>query len=226
MAKFKEKIKAQQLRKKGESIKDIAKKLKISKGTVSIWCRDIELTKVQKKRLEDKMIKAGHRGRIKAARIQREKHLKKVKKLNKEGKRQIDKISKRDLLIAGVALYWGEGDKKDNGARFGNSDPQMIKFMLKWFEKVLGINKNQVKLYIGINRIHKGRIEKVEKYWSKITNIHRKQFGKTVLIKAKNKKIYENFNNHYGTLSIRLKKSSTLKYQIDGMLETMRKYVK
>lgn len=44
MAKFKEKIKARELRHRGESIKDIARKLKVSKGSVSRWCRDIELT--------------------------------------------------------------------------------------------------------------------------------------------------------------------------------------
>jgi transcriptional regulator with XRE-family HTH domain len=226
MAKFKEKIKARELRRKGESMKEIAKKLKVSKGTVSIWCRDIKLTKKQAKRLKEKMIKAGHKGRIKGAKIQRERHLRKVKELKKQGIERVNKLNKRDLLIAGIALYWGEGDRKDNMIRFGNSDPQMIKFMLNWFEKNWKVGKDRIKLHIGINEIHKGRLEEVEKYWSKVTNIPRNQFGKTVLIKAKNKKNYKNFNNHYGTISIRLRKSSTLKYQMDGMIESMRNYIK
>ena len=47
MARFKEKNKALLLRKKGESINDIAKKIKVSKSIVSRWCRDIKLTSEQ-----------------------------------------------------------------------------------------------------------------------------------------------------------------------------------
>lgn len=47
MAKSKEKNKALKLRQQGESIKKIAKKLKIAKSTISLWCRDIELTPEQ-----------------------------------------------------------------------------------------------------------------------------------------------------------------------------------
>ncbi len=226
MAKFKEKIKAQELRRNGESIKEIAKKLKVSKSTVSIWCRDIQLTKRQIAKLDERKIKGSYKGRLKGARVQREKYLKKVEELNKIGAKQINKLSKRDLLIAGVALYWGEGDKKDNMVRLGNSDPQMVKFMINWFEEIWGFKKNQIKLHIGINQIHKKRLKKVENYWSKTTGIPKSQFGKTVLIKAKNKKVYKNFNNHYGTISVRLLKSSTFKYQMDGMIEKMRNYVK
>lgn len=226
MAKFKEKIKAQKLRRKGQSIKEITKKLKVSKGTVSIWCRDIQLTKKQIARLDARQIKGGYKGRLKGARIQRERYLKKVKELKKQGIKQINRLNKRDLLIAGIALYWGEGDRKGNMIGLGNSDPKMIKFMLNWFEKIWKIDKDRIKLHIGINQIHKKRLEEVEKYWSKITCIPRIQFGKTVLIKAKNKKVYKNFNTHYGTLSIRLRKSSTFKYQMDGMLGALARHIK
>ena len=52
MAKSKEKLHARQLRKKGLSIKNIAQKLSVSPGSVSIWCSDIVLTKDQIKKAE------------------------------------------------------------------------------------------------------------------------------------------------------------------------------
>lgn len=226
MAKFKEKIKAHKLRKQGWSIKEIAKKLKISKGTVSIWCRDIKLTKKQRLELEQKMIEGGHRGRLKGVETLKKRYLERVELFKKEGAKQIGRITKRDLFIAGIGLYWGEGDKKDNNIRIGNSDPKMIKFILYWLKEVWDINNDRIKLHIGINYIHKKRLEKVKKYWAKVTGISENQFGKIVLIKAKNKKVYDNFNNHYGTLSIRVRKSSSLKYQMDGMLELIRHFIK
>jgi len=47
MAKFKQKIKAIELRKKGESIGEISDTIGVSKSIVSLWCRDIALTKQQ-----------------------------------------------------------------------------------------------------------------------------------------------------------------------------------
>lgn len=47
MAKVKEKQQVLLLRRKGESIKDIAKKLYVSKGSVSLWCQEIVLTPKQ-----------------------------------------------------------------------------------------------------------------------------------------------------------------------------------
>lgn len=219
MAKSREKNKALKLRQKGESIKDIAKRLKIAKSTVSLWCRDIKLTPLQIQRLHDKMIKGSYKGRMIGARMQYERRLKKMKEWEEIGAEQIGKLSNRDLLIAGIALYWGEGTRKRRVVRFSNSDPEMIKFMIRFFRKIWKINKKRFTGSLGINKIHKNRIEEVESYWSKITKIPREQFIKTTLIKAKNKKNYENFSIHYGTFTIRIRKSAELYYEIMGLLK-------
>lgn len=59
MAKVKERNKAIALRKQGQSIKDIARLLGVSKGSVSLWCQDILLTAKQKEVLNNKQIVAG-----------------------------------------------------------------------------------------------------------------------------------------------------------------------
>ncbi|MCF7865381.1 MAG: helix-turn-helix domain-containing protein [Candidatus Pacebacteria bacterium] len=47
MAKFEQKMQARSLREKGMSIKSIAKQLGVSVSSVSLWCRDIILSKEQ-----------------------------------------------------------------------------------------------------------------------------------------------------------------------------------
>jgi len=219
MAKSKEKNQALNLRQKGKSIKDIAKRLKIVKSTVSLWCRDIKLTPEQVQKLHEKMVKSGYKGRMKGARIQYDGRLKKIEEWKKRGIEQIGKLSNRDLLIAGIALYWGEGAKKKRGVSFSNSDTKLIKFIIKIFRKVWKIDKGRFAAYIGINKIHKDRVKEVEDYWSKITKIPREQFTKTTLIKAKNKKNYKNFPVHYGTLTVKIRKSAELYYQIIGLID-------
>ena len=221
MAKFKEKIKAQKLRKQGQSIKEIAKTLKVSKSSVSIWCREIKLTKRQIARLDEKQLKGGYRGRLKGAKTQRKRYLEKVERLENEAFNQIKKLSRKDILIAGTALYWGEGNRKWHISGFGNSDPEMIKFIIFWFKEILNISKDRLSLHVGINQIHKNRIKKVEKYWSQITGIPKSQFTKTTLRKTKNKKIYENHNDYYGTLHIRIRRSSDLQHKIHGLIKAL-----
>jgi len=222
MAKTKEKNEVLKLRRKGKSIIDISKKIDVSKSTVSVWCRDIKLTKEQIENLRQRKIKGGYAGRMKGARMQYERRIKKIKDYEKKGVKEIGKLSDRDLLIAGLALYWGEGSKKTRRVSFSNSDPKIIKFIIKILRKVFKIKKDRLSAYIGINRIHKDRVEEVEDYWSKITGISRNQFTKTTLIKSKNKKRYSNFAVHYGTITIIVKKSSDLYYQIMGLINGLR----
>ncbi len=55
MAKGVQKSKAILLRKKGKSLSEIAQELGVSKGSVSIWVRDIELSKSAQKNLSLKI---------------------------------------------------------------------------------------------------------------------------------------------------------------------------
>jgi len=218
MAKSKEKNTALMLRQGGESIKEIAKKLNIAKSTVSLWCRDIELTPEQIRKLHEKMVKGGYEGRIKGARMQYEKRLKKIEEEKIEGIRKIGKLSERDLLIAATSLYWGEGSRKRREIGFSNSDPEMIKFIIRCFEEVWNIGKSNFILRVGINKIHKDRIREIENYWEKITEIPKDQFRKPTLIKSRNKKNYKNFPVYYGTLNVKIRKSSNLYYRLMGLI--------
>ena len=61
MAKSKERLAAVILRRKGASIKEIAKILNVSRGSVSVWCKEVKLTEKQIEKLREKQIAAGHK---------------------------------------------------------------------------------------------------------------------------------------------------------------------
>ena len=63
------------------------------------------------------------------------------------------------------------------------------------------------------------RVKEVEEYQSKITGISLSQFTKTTLIKAKTKRVYPNFNNHYGNLRVLVLKGTKLRRKINGWIE-------
>ncbi len=218
MSKTKEYNKAIQLRKKGKSIKAIAKNLNVSQGSVSIWCKDIKLTSKQIEKLEENKRKGGYKGRLKGAQIQKERKEKNIERFKKEGKDKVGKLSFKEFFIAGIGLYWGEGTKKGR-LQITNSDPEIIKFFISWVNVFFNISKKDLILYITVNEMHKERVEEIKKYWSNLLNIPLSQFGKTVLILSKNKKRYSNFKLHHGTLRVTVRKSTNIRRIVEGSIE-------
>ncbi len=217
MAKTKEKILAISLRKDGLSIKEIAKTLNVSKSSVSIWCSDVLLTKNQENALKKKMIAAGHKGRLIGAETQKRRRNDIIRKYREDGLKDISNIDSRDLMLLGIGLYLGEGNKKGNKFQFTNSNSDIINIILLWLTKILKIKRSDIVLNVIINSAHTKREDDIRYFWSQKTKIPITQFNKTIFIKSKNKKVYDNFSNHFGTLVIRVKKSSLLQYKVLGL---------
>lgn len=225
MAKFKEKYNAQKLRKQGKSIREIAKKLNVSKGSVSYWCRDIVLNDKQIEKLVKNKKLGAAKGRLIASETKRKKRLKQELVLKKKGINEIGQLSKRDIFLAGVGMYWSEGYTYSCGDQVGftNADPKMILLMLQWFKKICKVSKDRFSLAVRVNRIHEKRIDKIEQYWSNLTGIPRAQFNKTILINSKSKKIYSNLKKYYGTLRITIRKGTRLRRKINGWIAGLSK---
>lgn len=217
------KLKAIDLRKDGFSIKDISLKLGISSSTASLWCRNILLTQKQKENLESrtnrklqkffKMVEKQKKARIKIKNI-----------IQKKAGDEIGKLSKRDLLIAGVSLYWAEGFKHEAEGRVGfcNSDPAMMKFMILFLEKCLKVKKEELSPRLTLNEAYEDKKEKIQKYWSDYLKIPESQFTKPFYQKVKQVKIYSNPENYHGVLRIHVKKSSQLLLKMRGYLEGLK----
>jgi hypothetical protein len=202
MAKSELKIRAREMRRRGKSVRDIANKLGVSKGSASLWCRDIELTKGQIRNLELLQQKGSYIG-----------HLRTI------GIKEVPKLNEGEFFVSGIALYWGEGLKTGHRCGVSNSDPKAILFMLDWFEEYCKADIGDFICQVGINMSHEGRIEEVERYWSKITKIPLSQFIKASIKKVRSKKIYDNHDHHFGTLRLEMRKSSKMLRKILGWIE-------
>lgn len=220
MVKILEKEEVIHLRHKGESVRDIAHKIGVSKSTVSMWCRDISLSSEQIRCLQERQKRASARVLFEIAERNRARRVKKEKVLKREGWRRVGSMSIRDLFVAGLALYWGEGYKREyrGGVEFSNSDPAMILFFIDWLRELYNVSVEQLTLRVGINHIHRNREKVVLQYWSKVTSVPLSQFTKTSFIRSDLKKIYKNHNEHFGTLRVKVQKSTDLKRRILGSI--------
>jgi len=222
MADIKSREKAQKLRKQGKSIDEITNTLDSPRSTVAYWCRSVELTKEQKKKLETKSKNAGRDIFIKNAKEKRRKHLELLEKHKKIGEENVRTLSRRDLDMLCIGLYWGEGYKTGNGEfGFTNSDADMIKIYLRWLYDIHHVSKDRIILRVSINESHKDRVDDVLKFWVKTTKISKKQFTKTSLIKAKSKKVYSNHNEHMGTLRVKVSCGANIRAEVTGAISSV-----
>jgi len=197
--KLNEKLEAIRLRKLGKSYSEIRKKVKVSKGTLSLWLREVELTPEQEKRL---YVTLRQKNAYRLAKMNQKKKEERTKKIITEARKETSLFFKNPLFLAGLMLYWAEGDKSDEveNVKFSNSDPAMIKFMMRWFRKICKIPEEKFRIALQIHKLHCRK--DIENYWSKITNIPLYQFHKTLIkptsLKQRKNRLYN------GTCAIRI----------------------
>jgi hypothetical protein len=173
-----EKEKARVLRKKGFSINQIVKETNFSKASISLWVRDIVLTKEQKMGLSERGRSVNSIEKRRISRLFNENKKRRI--IIDEAKKDFTNISLQDLKLIGIVLYLGEGAKTNKGTvSVANSDPAVIKIMVRFLREVCRVPES--KLHGHIHTFAHADIEKTEKYWSQITNISRKQFYKTYI---------------------------------------------
>ncbi len=193
--KFNDKIIAIRLRKKGKTYSHILKKIHVSKSSLTLWLRDIELTDSQK----EKILKGREKSRYAGAKSQQKKRVLQTKQIIENAKNEFTTLVKNPIFLTGLALYWAEGDKhKGERVKFTNSDSLMILFMMKWFREICKVPETKFRIALHIHDLLVSK--KIKSYWSQLTGVPQKQFNK---IYVKNSTLRQRRNILYtGTCGI------------------------
>jgi hypothetical protein len=215
-----EKEKAIALRKQGKTYSDILRAVPVAKSTLSIWLREIGMAKAQKQIFTEAKRLASLRG----GQAKKKQRVEKQQNIISKSKSEIKGLSKRDLFLIGVALYWAEGSKEKeynpgSPLKFANSDPYMIKLFLNWLEEA-NVDKGRISFDIYLHDNNKYRVSEVVKYWSRHTGFSEKLFRvyfKKNIPNTKRKNIQP--DKYFGLARIYVKESSELVRKIDGWVE-------
>lgn len=220
----KEMGKARELRRIGKSISEISNALSMKKSTVSVWCRDIQLSARQLQRLAQKQVARGRIGLLKAAELKRSNRIAAVRVAASEGARDVGVLTRRDRYLLGLGLYWGEGYKGRSGEfGFTNSNPDIVRAFVRWIDEIYGIQRAHLICRVSINARFKNRARVAVRFWAKIIEVPPTQFTKTSLIKANSKKVFLDDTNYYGTVRIKVRKGTTLLRRVLGSIEEIAK---
>ena len=160
-----EQTKARELRATGMTLPEIAHELGVSKSSVSLWVRNVEFVPGPRWR--------GRRLRPNALQLRKQAE---IDELLEEGRRRIGELSEREFLVAGAALYAGEGAKRDGSVLFANSDPRMMAFFAEWLRRFFPIEESRLRVRI---YLHEGLdLEAATTFWAEVTGVPAVQFGR------------------------------------------------
>lgn len=218
--KYKKNI-ATDLRKKGFSYAEIRQKLHVPKSTLSLWLKKVKLESEQLERLQKKRSDIARKNS--ADRVQRTRDM--LEEIAVRSARDIKDISKRELWLMGLMLYWRERAVSENesdmkkGVHLASSDPWTIKLFLQWLSDVGGIERDDIVFDIFIPKSRSAYINSVMDYWAEVTGFSRKHITHVYLQKKKEPKKQKRVtqrHGRFGLLRVRVKASSMLARQITG----------
>lgn len=197
MARLEDHHKALELRKQGMSYSQIKSILGVGKSTLSPWLKDYPLSRERINELR------GHsEQRIERFRqTMRKKRSDRLAGVYALQKKTVLPLSRQELFLAGLMLYWGEGTKAGMSALFlANTDPSMIKFFIRWVTQSLGIPKSRLRI-----RLHLYQDMEVKKelaYWSQELKIPISQFSSSYIKKTSSERINYKGGFGHGTCNI------------------------
>lgn len=218
------KAKAIALRKEGLSYSEILKQIPVAQSSISLWCRNIKLTKVQVSRLKKLRQEGVERGSF----LRHEIASKQKQDIISRSIKEVKQITNRELWLIGIALYWAEGSKQhstsvSSGIKFTNSDPNMIKIFDLWLTKIINIDPASIIYEIYLHESMSREKSKIIEYWSKILEKPEKKFDRIYLKRNIITKSYPK-SDYKGVVRIVVKKSTNLNRQISGWQQGIIQY--
>lgn len=205
------------LRLDGLSYAEIAAATGVSAGSLSLWLRDLRdaprVRASSERRARLGPLSAG-RNKSAAASVRREQRVEAAGQL-------LGELTTRDVLVAGVALYWAEGSKAKAwrpAARqvvFTNSDAAVVEVFLAALD-ALGVaaGDRTYRLHIHVS----ADPARHERWWAGRLGVPISSFLPATLKRHNPATVRHNVGDDYhGCLVVRVKRSSALYDQIEGL---------
>lgn len=172
--------KARDMRRQGLSVRNIARLLDVSKGSVSVWVRDIGLLPEQLQALKENQRRYAAQNR--GARANRAKF--RNLRLSYQEAGRVKAREGHPLHLAGCMLFWAEGAKDSNRLYFVNSDANMLCLFMRFLREELAIQEHQMKLYVHCHTTDADQQCRIAAYWLDLLNLPETCFQKVLVKKG------------------------------------------
>jgi hypothetical protein len=163
---------ARKLRRTGLSMREIERRLGVSRSSVSLWVREIELTDHQRAEMQG-------RGESRRSRARRVYYQARRRTFQDEGRALAR--SGQPLHIAGCMLFWAEGSRLRTSAQLTNSDPALIAFFMRFLRQYFALPSEAIRVACNLFADHEERQREIEDFWLQTVDLPRSCLTKTIV---------------------------------------------
>jgi transposase len=216
------------LRTKGFSYSEIVKEISVPKATLSYWLKKLKLTEPQLEKLKNRRLKTA----LANSQKRTSKITEEIEKIKNFSAKDIKKISKRELWLMGIALYWRErflfGNESDlkKGVRFTSSDPFILRLFLRWLKEIGKLENKEIDFDIFAKKDSENPTAQIIQHWARVTGFTEHNFRHIYFQKKRRRRSKKKISskNEFGFLRVRVKASSMLARQIAGWIKGIKEY--
>lgn len=178
--------KAFSLRRQGKSYKEISAQLGMSGATLSLWFKNEPWSNEIKSRLS---VVASTKNPEKMAlmrQIRQKKVLDLYHRAHEEASADYAKLSIHPLFIAGLMIYWGEGDKLSKyRCSIANTEAKIVEIYLRFLTEVCRVDKERIRAWI---LLYPDLNDKTcQDYWRENAGLQNYKFSKSIVIQGRSK---------------------------------------
>jgi hypothetical protein len=156
---------------------EIAERVGVSKSSMSLWVRDIELTREQLAALRDRNPayngqRLGAVTRVAQGKARRATHQAAGRRRVREGD---------ELFVRACLLYWGERTKGRHSLSFCNADTALVRLWMELLRTTLGASEDRIRITCYLYTDHVAGQSAVEEFWLQVTGLRRSNMCRSVV---------------------------------------------
>lgn len=173
------------LRKQNKSYDKISRELGVPKSTLSEWFSKTEWSQNIKNELTRKANYVAKKRLRLINKARREMWERWREEARQQAEKEFPSLKKNPLLLAGLMLYWAEGDGKMENSlvRLSNITPEIIKIFSLFLQNICQVPQEKIKITLILYPDLKEN--QCKNFWSKASGISKNQFYKTQFIKGR-----------------------------------------
>ncbi|MBU6323641.1 hypothetical protein KGQ55_03060 [Patescibacteria group bacterium] len=174
------------MRRQGKSYNAILKELKIPKSTLSGWFKDVDWSDRVKRELTLKNQEESRARLVELDKVRGANLAKAYEHARAEAAKEIEALKYNPLFIAGLMLYFGEGDTlTKQQVALSNSDPELIRLYVFFLRNACHIPERKIRAHILLYPDLDDWL--CRSYWMKATGLSAGNFMKSTVIQGKHK---------------------------------------
>lgn len=214
------KARAEELRRLGWSVPQIAVELRIARSTAFVWTKHLPLDGNTEAALRRKAhSKAMTDARWAEHRVERAAERAAI---HEAAAADVGSVSERELLLVGAAIYWAEGSKNkpwrpyDWRVSFTNSDLGLIRLFLR-FLHAAGVSDQEVIYRLSIHE--SADVEAARRWWIGQLGLTEEELTQLVLKRHNPISVRYNAGDEYrGCLVVYVRRATRLYWRIEGIM--------